>query len=94
MTNHKYGASQQFADARVRRNESKGVLIAGVPSLFSPTPLPFSLFPFFPIPYPFRRPLRRLTLILSHVQSDITRNLICYKIVSVIVAIPEHSRII
>ena len=39
-------ANQKFADASVRRNEQKGVLIAGVPFPLSPIPLPFSLPPY------------------------------------------------
>ena len=47
-----------IADASARRNEQRGVLIAGVPYPLSPIPSPF---PFLPIPYPSQRPLRRLT---------------------------------
>ena len=38
---HHGSAKQEFADASVRSNEQKGVLIAGVPYPLSPTPPPF-----------------------------------------------------
>ena len=47
-----------IADASARRNEQRGVLIAGVPY---PLSLIASPFPFLLIPYPSQRPLRRLT---------------------------------
>ena len=54
---HHGSAIQEFADASVRSNEQKGLLIAGVPYHLSPIPL---FYPFLPIPYPFRCLLRRL----------------------------------
>ena len=54
-----YGlANQEFADASVWGNEQKGVLIAGVPSPLSPTPLPFSLSPY---PLPLSTPATQAT---------------------------------
>ena len=43
---HYGSADKEFADASVRRNKQKGVLIAGVPYPLSPIPLPFSLPPY------------------------------------------------
>ena len=59
---HYSSANQEFADASVRRYEQKGVLRAGVPSPFSPIPLPFFPSSLSPTHYPFRRVLRRLIL--------------------------------
>ena len=57
-------SNQEFADASVRSNEQKGLLIAGVPYHLSPIPL---IFPFLPIPYPFRCLLRRLCSLVKFV---------------------------
>ena len=45
---HHGSANQEFADASVRCDEQKGVLIAGVPYPFSPIPL---LFPSYPLSF-------------------------------------------
>ena len=45
---HHGSANQEFADASVRSDEQKGVLIAGVPYPLSPIPL---LFPPYPLPF-------------------------------------------
>ena len=57
-------SNQEFADASVRSNEQKGLLIAGVPYHLSPIPL---IFPFLPIPYPFWCLLRRLCSLVKFV---------------------------
>ena len=59
---HHGSANQELADASARSNEQKGVLLAGVPYPLSPFPL---LFSFLPVPYPFRRLLRRLPCMLQ-----------------------------
>ena len=46
---HYGSANQEFADAGVRRNQQRGVLIAGVLYHFSPIPIPFLLSPY-PLP--------------------------------------------
>ena len=59
-----YGSvNQEFADASVRRNEQKGVLIAGALTLSPQTP---SLFPFLLIPYQVRHLLGRLIIIIKN----------------------------